>query len=39
MSNTIQIKDTEIPDYSGALTERLDGIFTEYELTNKLIEY
>lgn len=39
MSDTIQIIDTAIPDYGGSLTERLDGVFTEKTLANKLIEY
>lgn len=39
MPDSIQISDTEIPGYGGTLTERLDGVFTEKALTDKLIEY
>ncbi|MFT6735363.1 MAG: hypothetical protein ACJAS9_003569 [Polaribacter sp.] len=39
MPDTIKINQLKIPNYSGSLTEILDGDFTEKDLINQLVEY
>lgn len=38
MSSAIKFNDVKIPDFTGSLTERLDGVFTEKALADKLKE-